>query len=114
MILPPPAPTLEISVDSALMTISNSISNESFVKVVPDSIKATSVEVPPTSQAIKYGTPIALPSCTQEEAPATGPAKSILYGICKDSTHGTKDAVQSAKFIKALKHSSFSPTLSTP
>src|SRR5699024_2833861 len=106
--------TLEISVDSALMTISNSISNESLVKVVPDSIKATSVEVPPTSQAIKFGSPIALPSCTQEAAPAAGPAKSILYGFCKASSHGTKDAVQSAKFMEPLKPCSFSPALSSP
>ena len=47
--LPPPAPTLDTSVDSALMIRSCSISKVSLTNGAPSTTSETSVEVPPTS-----------------------------------------------------------------
>ena len=100
--LPPPAPTLEISTESALITRSCSRSNVLLTNGCPSTISETSVEVPPTSAQSRLPSPIASPSLALEIVPAAGPAKTILNGCSSASVQGSKVAAQSAKLRSPL------------
>ncbi len=107
---PPPAPTLETSVDRALITMSHSSSNESLVKGWPPTIMVMSVEVPPTSHPIRSPSPIASPSDTHDAAPAAGPANRMRCGASSACFQGIRAAVQSAKFSWPSKARALSPS----
>ena len=103
--LPPPAPTLASSVESALMTKSCSISKLSLVKDNPSTTSETSVDVPPTSQQMRRGSCSALDRRWHAAVPAAGPAKRMRYGARSASRHGSSAAVQSAKLSSPVKPS---------
>jgi hypothetical protein len=82
--LPPPAPTLETSVESALITRSCSSSNVFCTNGRPSTTSDTSVEVPPMSAQIRLLVPIASPRRTLETVPACWRACSIPEWQAKD------------------------------
>ena len=104
--LPPPAPTLDTSVDSALMIRSCSISKVSLTNGAPSTTSETSVEVPPTSAHSRLPVPSAAPRRVLEIVPAAGPAKTMRNGFCSASRQGSSVAAQSAKFRSPSKPSS--------
>ena len=104
--LPPPAPTLEISTESALMIRSCSSSNVLLTNGRPSTISETSVDVPPTSAQRRLPSPIASPSRALEIVPAAGPAKTIRNGCSSASAQGSSVAAQSAKLRSPVKPSS--------
>ena len=73
--LPPPAPTLEISVESALMTRSCSSSKVLLTNGWPSTTSEMSVEVPPTSQQIRLRSPIARAERRARHRPRGGPGE---------------------------------------
>ena len=100
-----PAPTLEISTESALMMRSCSSSNVLLTNGWPSTISETSVDVPPTSAQSRLPSPIASPRRALEIVPAAGPAKTIRNGCSSASAHGSKVAAQSAKLRSPVKPS---------
>ena len=101
--LPPPAPTLETSVESALMIMSCSSSNVFSTNGRPSTTSDTSVDVPPTSQHMRLRSPIASPRRRQETVPAAGPANTIRNGCLSASCQGMSVAAQSAKLSSPVK-----------
>ena len=86
--LPPPAPTLEICVESALMIRSCSSSKVLSTNGFPSTTSEMSVDVPPTSQQRRLRSPVASPKRMLETVPAAGPAKTIRNGFSSASSHG--------------------------
>ena len=103
--LPPPAPTLEISVESALMIRSCSSSNVLLTNGSPSTTSETSVDVPPTSQQSRFRLAERLAERVLEIVPAAGPAKTIRNGCSSASRQGSSVAAQSAKLSSPSKPS---------
>ncbi len=90
------------------MIMSCSSSNVFSTNGRPSTTSDTSVDVPPTSQHMRFVSPIASPRRRQETVPAAGPANTILKGCFSASRQGMSVAAQSAKFSSPVKPDSVS------
>ena len=95
--LPPPAPRVPSSTESALTSMSGSSSNVVRREGAPSITRLMSEDVPPTSQHSSRVSPIRFPRWALATAPAAGPEKTSRKGCSIARPDSTNVAAESAK-----------------